>query len=106
MTVRRRPATVGARGVATLATVRCMTGPCHVTAPRRVRLVVGGRTFRARIMKPATLRTGRRGAIRIELSRTATRALAGRRAQVRFRVTLRAGAQSTTRLVRVTLRRR
>jgi hypothetical protein len=54
----------------------------------------------------ATLRSGRRGTIRIALPRAAVEVLAGRRAKVRFRVTVRSGAERETGVVRVTLRRR
>jgi Htaa len=101
LAVRRGRVRVGARRVARVATVRCVAGPCRVSAPRRVRL--GRRAFRARVLKPARLQSGQRGAVRLKLPRAATRALAGRAAKVRLRVTVRSGTERVSEVVRVTL---
>ncbi|HEV7775029.1 MAG TPA: HtaA domain-containing protein [Conexibacter sp.] len=104
--VSRRQATVGRAGRATLATLRCRTGSCRVGAPRRVRLVLGGEVFWAKVLKPATLRAGRRGAVRAQLGTAARRALVGRSVTVAFDVSIRSGRQLVKRHLRVTLSRR
>ena len=102
----RKRAAVTAKGLATLATLRCRTGPCRVSAPKRVTFTLAGKRYSAKVLRPATLKAGKHGSVRLRLSWAATEALAGRRASVRLRVTIRSGAQRTSKVLRVTLKRR
>ncbi|MDW5596426.1 HtaA domain-containing protein [Conexibacter stalactiti] len=90
-------------GVATVASFSCPRGSCVVTVPRSLRVRIAGRRYALRLLAPKTLRAGKRGTVRVQLSRAARRALAGRRFAVRFTVRVRAGATTTSRVVRATL---
>jgi hypothetical protein len=67
---------------------------------------VDGELFWAKVLKPATLRAGQRGAVRLQLGRAARRALVGHSATVAFDVAIRSGGASVQRRLRVTLSRR
>jgi hypothetical protein len=109
-----KPAIAVAGGVRTLArnrtapvaTLACRKGgaACTVTAPARVRVKIGGRTYSAALLAPKRIAAGKRATVRLRLSKAAARRLAGRRASARVRLTVAArGGAKTTRTVAVTL---
>jgi hypothetical protein len=99
----------GRDGVARVATLRCPAGTrggCRIVAPARVKVRIGGRVFRARILAPGRVRAGRSAALRVRLPEAARSRLAGRRATVTVRVALSGGGQRVSRQVSVGLRGR
>lgn len=100
-----RPQRVRAAGRARVATLRCPAGTrCRVKVPKRVRVRIAKRTFRARVLAPARIRGGKKAQVRLKLARAARARLVGRTGKARVRVTLRAGgraAKTRTAVVRL-----
>jgi len=94
---------IGRARVARLATLACPAGAgrCAVTAPKRVKVRIGGRLFRAAVLAPKTVRAGKRGALRLRLPSAAAQRLRGRAVRVRVAVALRRGRQVTRKTVSV-----
>lgn len=98
--VKRNPIRVGrsARSLL-LAAVACGPEPCAVNRPNRVVLRVGKQRFRLALTGPRQVRPDRRAQVRLRLTGRAARALAGRRARVRFRVVARSESGNVARVV-------
>ncbi len=86
------------------------TRSCAVSAPRSVRLKIAARkgvhTPRgplARVTVPARVANGKRGEVRLVVSRAAARALAGRRATARVTVVVKADGRRLAKTLTVTL---
>ncbi|MFA4928482.1 MAG: HtaA domain-containing protein [Patulibacter sp.] len=77
---------VGRSRTVTVATVTCPDGPCRIAASKRTNVRIGGRTYRATVLAPTRLASGRRGSVRIRLSSAATRRLRGHTVSARVRV--------------------
>jgi hypothetical protein len=106
-----RRVTVRRNTTVRLGTVLCRVERCRVAATRSVRLRVGRdarRRPRFAVVKavavPARLASGRRGQVRLVVSRTAARALAGRTVRVRVKVVVRGDGRPLAKTVTVTLR--
>ncbi|MDO8186857.1 HtaA domain-containing protein [Conexibacter sp. JD483] len=94
--------TIDGKRVVTVATLVCpRAAPCTVRAPRNVTVTIAGKRFALAVVAPKSIRAGRRGALRLRLSRAAARRLAGRTATVRLRVTIATGGRAVTRTVTV-----
>ncbi len=105
-----RRATVRGATTVRLGRVLCRTRSCAVSAPRSVRLKIaarqGVRTPRgplARVTVPARVANGKRGEVRLVVSRAAARALAGRRATARVTVVVKADGRRLAKTLTVTL---
>ena len=106
-----RRVTVRRNTTVRVGTVRCHVARCRVTTTRSVR-VRAGRDARGRprfavvrvAAAPATLARGRRGQVRLVVSRAAARALAGRTVRVRVKVAVRGDGRPLAKTVTVTLR--
>lgn len=77
---------VGRTRTVTVATVTCPDGPCRVVASTRTNVRINGRLYRATVLAPTRLASGRSAAVRIRLSSTAARRLRGRTVSARVRV--------------------
>ncbi|MDO8210315.1 HtaA domain-containing protein [Conexibacter sp. CPCC 206217] len=96
---------VGAKRIATVATVACPAGAaCSLKAPKVVGVRIGGKRYSARVVAPQRIAAGKRAALRVRLTKAAVKRLAGRRATVRVVVTVTSGSVATKRTVSVTLR--
>ncbi len=95
---------VGGRRVA-LARLACRTGTCTVATKKFLKVKIGKRTYRVAVIAPKSLAEGKRGTVRVALSKAAYKALAGRKAKVGLKVVVSSGDESVTQTVRVTLRR-
>jgi len=71
------------RGRAAIATVSCRSaGGCRLSAAHRIRIRIGGRTYRARVLAPARIAAGRTAVVALRLSARARRALRRHRSAV------------------------
>ncbi len=100
---------LGGSRVARLGALSCPAGaPCRVLAPKRVRVKVAGESFAAQVLAPRWIGAGRDAQLRVRLPRGAAERLAtkaARRAMVRVKVRLLANGNTTTRELRVVVRR-
>ncbi|MDO8188691.1 HtaA domain-containing protein [Conexibacter sp. JD483] len=102
----RARVSVDRSGSAAVATVVCRAGgaSCRVAVPRQVRVTIAGRRFWAAVLAPRTIRAGRRGAVRLRLTRAAARRLAGRSARARLKLVVTSGRARTAKTLTITLR--
>lgn len=77
---------------ATVAQMRCATGPCAVVAPKRAKVRVGKQLFNAKVQAPLEIPGGKRAPVTVKVAKRVARKLAGRAGRVRFQVRVRAGA--------------
>lgn len=98
--------TLGRARAARVATLRCAAGArCTVTVVKRVTVKIGGNRYAGTVTAPKTIAAGRRGVVKLTLSRKAAARLAGRSVKVKLRVTVRAGgARAVSKTVTVTLK--
>ncbi|MDO8185682.1 HtaA domain-containing protein [Conexibacter sp. JD483] len=91
---------------ATVATVVCAKGgaACRLTAPKRVVVKIGGKRFTATVTAPKSVAAGKRGAVRLQLTKAAAARLAGTRVTVSVKLTVTSGGKQVTRTLKVTLR--
>jgi hypothetical protein len=84
-------------GKAMVATLACEAGPCTVKAPATVKVKIGKKTYVAKVIVPASLKSGQTGAVVVKLPPKAIKALAekGHSAKVSFTVSIK-GAGGTT----------
>jgi Htaa len=93
------------RTTTTIAIVTCRRGPCRVTVPRRAYVHIGDRTFRAVVFAPRSLMSGRRGHVRVRLTRRAAARLGCRHGTIRLRIAVVGTDGRTSELVAVTVQR-
>lgn len=96
--VARKRARLNAR-VAKLANLVCGSDPCSVDAPKAVRVRVGRKRIRAKVLKPSLIAAEGKGKLRVRFSKKGARKLAGRSANVRVPVTVSAGELNTSKRV-------
>jgi len=98
---------LGAGGAARLATVSCPTAQaCTLKAPRKVTFKVGGRKFGAKVIAPHWILAGKSGKVAVKVPRGALARLAGGKAKVSLKLVLGIGSQSSTQVVKATLKAR
>lgn len=90
--------------VATVGTVRCGSVRCAVSVPKAVKVKIAGKRYRVTVLAPKRLAAERGGKLRVKLTRAARRALAGRRAKVKFKVAVVADGRRTATTITSTLR--
>ncbi len=94
---------VGAKGLAIVGKARCAERQaCRVVTPKRVRVKIGGKRFRARVLAPKRVGARKRARVRVKFGGAAVRRLDGRVAKVRLRVVLR--SRGERRVVRLETR--
>ena len=89
---------------AAVARIACRTGSCEVDAPSQIRFEVDGERYHPVVIAPERLEQGRRGTVRIRLSRRALAALQGQRATSTLRFTVRSGDSTDWQTLQLTLR--
>jgi hypothetical protein len=98
-----------ASGRATIARVRCPAtgGACEIGTPKRARITVGGRRYGVTLSHPGRVRAGGVALVRVRVPASARRALVGRTAALRTRVTVTCAGRTTARtaIVRLTAKR-
>jgi hypothetical protein len=99
--------TLGGGGSATVARITCpATVPCSLRAPKHLKLKSGGRSYGAKVIAPHWILAGKTAKVAVKVKRAALSRLAGAKAKGRLRLVLGSGAASTTKVVKVTLRRK
>ena len=83
---------------AKLATVSCDVGPCTTSAPQKVQVKIGGKSYPATVFLPSELAAGASGKVTVELGKAARKALkkAGKSAKFGFKVSATGGGGTTT----------
>lgn len=95
---------VGPKRRAKVATLRCPgTSPCRVKAPRNAPIRIGGRTYWADVLAPATIPAGGSATVRARLAPAALSALGEGRATLRVRLQVRSDEGLAKLLARVPL---
>lgn len=86
---------------ATLATLSCPKGgaACRVSAPRTVRIAIGGKAYTATVLVAGTAKAGGGVALRIRLTRAALKRLHGRTATVKVKATITTGGTRAARTI-------
>lgn len=99
----KRAVTIARNGKAAIATLRCGAQACRVTAPKSVRVKIARKAYRVAVLAPKRLAPGRVGRLRVKLPKAARKALAGRKATVKVKVSIAAGGSKWTRTIKATL---
>jgi Htaa len=98
-------AKLGGGGSATVATITCpATEPCALQAPKVVTFKVGGRSFTAKVIAPHWILAGKSAKVTVKLPKAALAELGGGKAKVSLKLVLGSGVQSTTQVVKATLK--
>lgn len=98
-------AKLGGGGAATVATVTCpATEPCSLQAPKNVKFKVGGKSFNARVIAPKWILAGRSAKVTVKVSKAALAELGAGKAKISLKLVLGSGTQSTTKVVKATLK--
>lgn len=105
--VARKAVLVKGRSVR-IAKLRCGPVPCTVKAPKSVRIKVKRagkpKAYRLAVVAPKLLGLGAAGDLRVRVPKAARKALKGRRASVKVKLTIKAGAKRSTSTVKATLK--
>lgn len=100
------PRAVGRGGKVAIGRIRCLRGPCRVTAPKRTRVRIAKNSFWAAVVAPRRIATGRSAYLRLTLPPKALKKLAGRRGKVTVRIAVVSDGQRKPFVVKSTLKRR
>jgi Htaa protein len=96
---------VGDKGLATVGTLSCKGVACEISAPKRVKVKVGERSFWAQVLAPKRLAADAKAKVRVKLGALALADLAGRTTTIEVRIAIRQGKSERTQLLRQRLRR-
>jgi hypothetical protein len=98
-------AMLGGGGAAKVATISCPTAQaCTLKAPRSVKFKAGGRQWSAKVIAPHWILPGKSGKVTIKVPRAALKKLAGGKARISLELVLGIGEQSSTQVVKATLK--
>jgi hypothetical protein len=96
---------LGGGGSATVATITCSsTEPCSLQAPKNVKFKVGGKSFSAKVIAPKWILAGKSAKVTVKVPKSALEELGGGKAKISLKLVLGTGTQSTTQLVKATLK--
>jgi Htaa len=96
---------LGGGGSATVATITCAsTEPCTVLAPKNVKFKVGGKSFNVKVIAPKWILAGKSGKVTVKVPKSALEELGGGKAKISLNLVLGTGTQSTTEVVKATLK--
>jgi hypothetical protein len=89
------------RGVAPVARAACPgTQPCSLRTPKRVRIVIDGKRYGAKVIAPRAIGAGRAAQVRVKLPAAAIKALAGGQVEVKVRIVVRSHSDAVTRVAK------
>jgi hypothetical protein len=93
----------GAKAI--VASVSCDSGPCKISAPKTVKVKIGGKSYAATILVPTTLAAGKTAEVVVKLPPKARKALAkaGHSAKLSFTVKVSGGGGTAKQVVAVKL---
>ena len=96
---------LGGGGSATVATITCSsTEPCTLLAPKNAKFKVDGKSFSAKVIAPKWILAGKRGKVTVKVPKSALEELVGGEAKISLNLVLGTGTQSTTEVVKATLK--
>jgi len=96
---------LGGGGSATIATVACpSTEPCSLAAPKNVKFKLGGKSFTTKVNAPKWILAGKSGKVAVKLPKAALEELGGGTLKISVKLVLGSGTQSTTKVVKATLK--
>jgi hypothetical protein len=96
---------LGGGGSATIATIACpSTEPCSLAAPKNVKFKLGGKSFTAKVNAPKWILAGKSGKVAVKLPKAALEELGGGTLKISVKLVLGSGTQSTTKVVKATLK--
>jgi hypothetical protein len=96
---------LGGGGSATIATIACpSTEPCSLAAPKNVKFKLGGKSFTAKVNAPKWILAGKSGKVTVKLPKAALEELGGGSLKISVKLVLGSGTQSTTKVVKATLK--
>jgi len=84
----KRKVTVPRSGKVVIVAVRCPSGKCRITAPKRVKVRIRGKVYRVKVKAPARVAQGKTGRVRLVLPLRARRAIRGTRAKARVKIVI------------------
>ncbi len=87
----RAKSRLGKGNKATVARVRCETGPCAIVVPKRAKVRVGKKQFNAKVKAPVEVDPGERAPVTVRVTKRVAKRLAGKQGRVRFQVRVSAG---------------
>jgi hypothetical protein len=100
-------AMLGGGGAAKVATISCPTAQaCTLKAPKSVKFKAGGKQWSAKVIAPHWILAGKSGKVTVRVPRAALAELAGGKAKISLKLVLGIGTQSSTQMVKVTLKAR
>lgn len=99
-----KPVTLGAGRIAKIATLRCGVTRCTVSTPKAVKVKIKRKRYSVKVLAPRSLSAGGSGGLRVQLSKAARKALAGRQTTVKVAVALTADGKKTTKTIKATLK--
>jgi hypothetical protein len=98
-------AKLGGGGAAAVATIACPSSEaCTLKAPKNVAFKVGGRSFGAKVIAPHWILSGRSGKVAVKVPKAALEALGDGKATITLKLVLGTGSQTTTKVVKATLK--
>jgi hypothetical protein len=96
---------LGDGGSATIAMIACpATEPCSLESPKNVKFKLGGKSFTAKVNAPKWILAGKSGKVAVKLSKAALEELGGGTLKISVKLVLGSGTQSTTQVVKATLK--
>lgn len=99
------PAKLGGGGSATVARIACSsTEACTLKAPKTVPFKIGGKSFSAKVIAPHWILAGKSAKVTVKLPKEALEALGGGKLKLNLKLVLGTGTQSTTKVVKATLK--
>jgi hypothetical protein len=96
---------LGGGGSATIATIACTsTEACTLQAPKNVKFKVGGKSFSAKVIAPKWILAGKSAKVTVKVPKSVLAELGGSKAKISIKLVLGTGTQSTTEVVKATLK--
>jgi hypothetical protein len=98
---------LGGGGAATVATVSCPTAQaCTLRAPKQVKFAAGGKKWSAKVIAPHWILAGKSAKVAVKVPRKALAQLGAGKAKISLKLVLGIGTQSSTEVVKATLKAR
>jgi hypothetical protein len=96
---------LGGGGSATIAEIACTaTETCSLEAPKSVKFKLGSKSFTAKVNAPKWILAGKSGKVAVKLPKEALEELGGGTLKISVKLVLGSGTQSTTKVVKATLK--
>jgi hypothetical protein len=98
-------AKLGGGGSATIATIACTaTETCSLQAPKKVKFMLGGKSFSAKVTAPKWILAGKSAEVAVKLPKAALEELGEGKVKISVKLVLGSGTRTTTKVVKATLK--